>query len=102
LMAPDRPKLTGLRPCDTRDRLYAGAHLLPKGASQAVENDQGVVTSVTFSPSLNYWIGIGLLTDGSERIGETIQMVDLLRDAVVDVEVCSPVFVDQKGERPLA
>jgi methylglutamate dehydrogenase subunit C len=102
LTAPDRPKLTGLRPCDTRDRLYAGAHLLPKGAPHAAERDQGVVTSVTFSPSLNYWIGIGLLTSGPERIGETIQMVDLLRDAVVDVEVCSPVFVDQKGERPLA
>jgi sarcosine oxidase subunit alpha len=101
LTAPDRPKLTGLRPCDTRDRLYAGAPLLPKGAPHAVENDQGVVTSVTFSPSLNHWVGIGLLSNGPQRIGETMQMVDLLRDAVVDVEVCSPVFVDQKGERPL-
>ena len=66
------------------------------------ENDQGVITSVTFSPSLKHWIGIGLLTYGPERIGETMQMVDLLRDAVIDVEVCSPVFVDKKGERLLA
>ena len=57
----DRPRLVGLRPRDNDKRLYAGAHLLPAGAALRAENDQGVVTSVAFSPTLDGWIGLGLL-----------------------------------------
>jgi sarcosine oxidase subunit alpha len=89
-----------LRPRDPKKRLYAGAHLLPVGAAHITENDQGVITSVAFSPSLQHWIGLALLARGPERIGETVTMVDFMRSATVEAEVCSPVFVDPKGERP--
>ncbi len=99
LCEPDRQQFIGFQPRDAGQRLNAGAHVLPAGAAHTAGNDQGVVTSVAFSPSLNTWIGLGLLVRGPERIGETVQMVDPVRDNVVEMEVCSPVFVDPKGER---
>jgi glycine cleavage system aminomethyltransferase T len=58
-----------------------------------------VITSVAYSPSLNRWIGLGLLVGGMARNGETIMMVDFMRDAFIEAEVCPPVFIDPKGER---
>jgi methylglutamate dehydrogenase subunit C len=99
LTDPERPKLVGLRPRDARSRLYAGAHLLPVGSSRVAENDQGVITSVAYSPSLKHWIGLGFLIRGLSRIGQTVAMTDFMRDIFVEVEVCSPVSVDPNGER---
>ncbi|MGH6833694.1 MAG: sarcosine oxidase subunit alpha, partial [Methyloceanibacter sp.] len=55
LTDPARPTLVGLRPLDREDRLRAGAHLLPKDAESVAKHDQGYVTSIAFSPSLNHW-----------------------------------------------
>jgi methylglutamate dehydrogenase subunit C len=99
LTDPKRPKLVGLRPRNAGERLYAGSHLLPKGAAHVVENDHGVVTSVAFSPSLDHWIGLGFIVGGTARIGETVTMVDFMRNSFIEVELCAPVFVDPKGER---
>jgi sarcosine oxidase subunit alpha len=94
-----RPKLVGLRARDPAQRLYAGAHLLPIGAALTADNDEGVITSVAFSPSLNHWVGLALLARGPQRLGQTVMMVDFMRNAFHEVEVCSPAFVDPKGER---
>jgi methylglutamate dehydrogenase subunit C len=99
LVDPKRPKLVGLQPRDRRKRLYAGAHLLPLGASHVAENDEGIITSVAFSPSLDRWIGLGLIIGGAERVGQTVMMVDFMRESFIEVELCPPVFVDPKGER---
>jgi heterotetrameric sarcosine oxidase alpha subunit len=99
LLEPERPQFVGLRPRDPNKKLSAGAHLLPAGAAHSVENDQGVITSVAFSPSLNSSIGLGFLVRGPKRLGETVTMVDPVRNSVVSVEVCSPVFIDPDGER---
>jgi methylglutamate dehydrogenase subunit C len=99
LVDPKRPKLVGLRPRDTRKRLFAGAHLLPVGAALVAENDQGIITSVAFSPSLDHWVGLGFIVGGADRIGQTVMMIDFMRDSFIEVEVCAPVFVDPKGER---
>jgi sarcosine oxidase subunit alpha len=99
LLDPKRPKFVGLRLRDPRQRLYAGAHLLPVGAAFIAENDQGVITSVAYSPSLSQWIGLGLLVGGVERVGQTVMMIDFMRNTFIEAEVCSPVFVDPKGER---
>ena len=95
----ERPKLVGLCARDPAKRLYAGAHLLPMGVAHIAGNDQGVITSVAFSPSLNHWVGLALLAHGPQRLGETVVMVDFMRNACHEVEVCAPVFVDPKGER---
>jgi sarcosine oxidase subunit alpha len=99
LLETGRLQITGFRPRDTSRRIFAGAHLLPNGKPPTAESDQGVITSVAFSPSLSHWVGIGLLVNGPERVGETLRMVDLMAGAVADVEVCSPIFIDPKGER---
>ena len=99
LADPDRMRVVGLKPLDPAKRLRAGAHLLPANAATVAEHDQGVVTSVAFSPSLGHWVGLALLQRGPERLGERIRAVDLVRDADVEVDVCAPCFVDPQGER---
>jgi methylglutamate dehydrogenase subunit C len=99
LRDPSRPSLVGLRPINTSARFRAGAHLTPRGVPAVAENDQGVVTSVAFSPSLGHWIGLGLLTQGAWRRGERICAADPLRRSSVEVEVCSPVFIDPEGAK---
>lgn len=95
----NRPAIAGFRPVDPSQRLHAGAHLLPPTATARAENDEGVLTSVAFSPGLNHWIGLGLLARAAERLGQRVRAVDPVRNAEVEVEICPPCFVDPQGER---
>lgn len=98
-----RPVLVGVRPIDAFAPVRSGAHLLAMGDAPTLENDQGYVTSATFSPMLNSWIALGLLSRGRERLGERMRVHDPLRsDTDVEVEVVPPVFFDPAGERVLA
>ena len=99
LLDPDRPMLAGFKPVDRAERLRAGAHFVPLGAPAAAEYDEGHMTSVAFSPTLGYWIGLGLLRRGPERVGERVRAFDPVRGGDVAVEICSPSFVDAAGER---
>jgi len=99
LLDPARPRFVGFRPVDRTKRLRAGAHFVAVGKVASAENDEGFMTSVAYSPVLKHWIGLGLLRNGPERIGEVIRCVDPLRGEAMDVEICSPVFVDPKEER---
>jgi len=95
----DRAVLVGLRPVNRGARLYSGAHFLARGASATLENDQGYVTSVTFSPMLGHWIGLGMLRRGRERHGEILRAHDPVRSGDTEVEVVPPVFFDPEGVR---
>ena len=99
LLAPDRPAFVGFQPVDRTARLRAGAHFLSVGAAASVENDQGYMTSVAFSPMLDHWIGLGVITRGPERIGERVRAFDPVRNGDVEVEICSPHFFDPEGVR---
>jgi sarcosine oxidase subunit alpha len=99
LLEPNRPTLVGLKPVDRTQRLRAGAHFLGVGAAATIENDEGYMTSVAFSPSLGHWIGLGLLSRGPERWGERVRAYDPVRSGDVEVEICSPVFLDPEGAR---
>lgn len=99
LTDPERPALVGFRPVDRAKRLRGGAHFLARGASPAIENSEGYMTSVAFSPMCGHWIGLGLLKRGPARIGEVVIAHDPLRDGDIEVEVCSPVFYDPEGKR---
>jgi methylglutamate dehydrogenase subunit C len=98
LTDPDRPSLVGIRPLGG-ERLRAGGHLIPRGASTIAANDQGYVTSVAFSPTLCHPIGLALLKRGRNRIGEHVIVHDPVRGPDVEVEICRPVFVDPEGAR---
>ena len=99
LKDPSRPVLVGLKVVRPKDRLRAGAHLVPGGAEAVQANDQGHVTSIAFSPSEGRYIALGLLARGSERHGETVDAVFPLKKERVAVEVCAPCFVDPEGAR---
>jgi sarcosine oxidase subunit alpha len=99
LLADDRPALAGFRPLDRKARLRAGAHFLPVGAAANIENDQGYMTSVAFSPMLGHWIGLGMIARGPQRSGERVRACDPVRNGDVEVEICNPVFFDPEGTR---
>jgi glycine cleavage system aminomethyltransferase T len=99
LVDPSRPTLVGLKPVDRSQRLRNGALLFARGVTPSPDNKAGYVTSSAFSPSCGHWIGLGLLADGPERIGETIRAWDPIRSADFDLEVVSPVFIDAEGAR---
>jgi methylglutamate dehydrogenase subunit C len=99
LMAADRPRLVGLKPVNRQDCLRAGAHFIRVGAKPAGREDEGYMTSVAFSPTLNHWVGLGLLAHGPERHGGRVRAYDPVRGGDVAVEVCNPVFYDPAGER---
>ena len=99
LLDEGRPAFVGLKPVDKTARLRAGAHFLPVGADATIKNDQGYMTSVAFSPSLDHWIGLGVIVRGPQRIGERVRAYDPVRNGDVEVEICDPVFVDREGAR---
>ena len=99
LLETDREVLVGVKPLDPSARLTAGAHFVPLDAPVNPANDEGHVTSVAFSPSLNLSIGLGLLKRGRERMGEGLRAVDALRGTDIRVEVCPTCFLDPEGAR---
>ncbi|HEY7765470.1 MAG TPA: sarcosine oxidase subunit alpha family protein [Aestuariivirgaceae bacterium] len=99
LTRPDREVVVGIRPANKTDRLYSGAHILTKGDAPSLENDQGYVSSVAFSPMLDMWIGLALCKRGRERHGETVQLFDGLRDMHIEAELCEPVHFDKENKR---
>jgi glycine cleavage system aminomethyltransferase T len=99
LLVRDRPALAGFRPVDRTVRLRAGAHFLPVGTAASIEDDQGYMTSVAFSPILGHWIGLGVIARGPQRIGARVRAYDPVRNGDVEVEICNPAFFDPEGAR---
>jgi len=99
LHGPQREQLVGLKPAGASKMLNAGAHLFAVGAKAVSDNDQGVITSACFSPTLGHPIALAQLKNGPARHGEMIQMVDHLRGVQTLCEICDPVFYDPEGGR---
>ncbi len=99
LTGPEREQLVGLRPIQAGKALTAGGHLFGRNDPATRENDQGYVTSVCWSPTLNASLGLGFLKNGRARKGETVRFVDHLRHSDMLAEVTDPVFFDPEGGR---
>jgi sarcosine oxidase subunit alpha len=99
LLDPNRPALVGVKPCERNAKLSAGAHFIARDTKATLKNDQGYITSVAFSPALESWIGLGLLTSGRNRWSERLLAYDAVRGGEVEVQVVNPVFVDPDGAR---
>ncbi|MCI2398586.1 sarcosine oxidase subunit alpha family protein [Aliiroseovarius subalbicans] len=99
LSASGREQLVGLRPVGAVKQLLSGAHLFNETAEAVRVNDQGYVTSVGFSPTMDTFLGLGFLKNGRARHGERVRMVDHLRGVEAICEVCDPVFFDPEGGR---
>ncbi len=99
MLEPDRPIFVGLKPLNGTSKLTGGAHFLDIGMKPSLSADLGHMMSTAYSPVLQSWIGLGILKNGRERIGETIRAVDFMRGTDIEVEICDPVFFDSNGER---
>lgn len=99
MTSPDRQVVVGIKPVSPTQRLRSGAHVLPKGAIPGPETDQGYVTSVCFSPMMNQWVGMGLVSKGRDRHGEIVRIYDPVRNEDFEAELCSPIFYDPEGGR---
>jgi sarcosine oxidase subunit alpha len=99
LTDPHRPVLMGFRPVDRSKRIRAGSHFLRLAAPAIAANDEGYMTSAAFSPACGHWIGLGLIRDGRQRIGERVRAFDAMQGGDAEVEICDPVFVDPEGTR---
>ena len=103
LTEPNRAQLVGLEPVDKAAIFKTGAILRREGDPQGEPgkgHGLGWVSSVTHSPALGHWIGLGLIEGGLERWdNRTILAADPVRGQDVTVRVVSPHFVDPDGAR---
>ncbi|QRM53929.1 sarcosine oxidase subunit alpha family protein [Sinorhizobium sp. BG8] len=97
LQAPDRPRLVGVKPIDPATSFRTGSHILVKGASPSLDNDQGYVTSSAYSPHLGHTIGLALVKHGPERHGEEVLVWNALRAEYTPALLCDPVFLDPEN-----
>ena len=95
----DALRLVGFRPVDNSLSLRAGAHFIAKGVTPSLRNDEGWMTSVAYSPTMEGFIGLGFINNGHERLGETVMAVDPLHGEAIEVTIQSPHFVDPEGAR---
>jgi sarcosine oxidase subunit alpha len=79
---------------------------IPRGAKIVADPDHalpnpmlGHVTSWCFSPHLDAWIALALVSAGRSRHGETLWAVSPLAGAKAQVTVGPPAFIDPNGER---
>ncbi len=98
LVSPDRPRLVGIRAVDPsfEKRLRGGAHLVEKPDSK---KSLGWTTSITRSVELERWLGLAMIHQGPERIGQRLYAAYPLKNEMVEVEVCSPHHVDPENLR---
>ena len=95
----DITTLSGFKPVKHSQKLEAGSHLISVGKSPTMENDEGWLSSVAFSPTLGHYIGLGFIERGHTRVGEKVLAVNLLQNKTTEVEIVSPHFIDPEGDK---
>ena len=95
----EREQLVGLKPVGEVKQLTTGAHLFDEGSEATRVNDQGYITSVCYSPTLESTLALGFLKNGPARHGEVVRVVDHVRGIETTAEVMNPVFFDPEGGR---
>ena len=92
-----RLEFVGLTPAKEGGVLVAGAHVIDAGYTSAPAPTQGYVTSACYSPNLQRYVGLGLVRDGSRRLGETVNVYDA--GEVQGAHISAPVAWDPEGDR---
>lgn len=95
---PDRKQLVGLKTVDPNV-------VLPEGAQGVFDPNApipmpmvGHITSSYWSANLGRSIAMGFVKGGLDKMGEKVYY-PLADGKVVEAEICSPIFLDPKGER---
>ena len=101
LSADDREMLVGFFPISENEMFNAGTIVCEKNNIKG----QGVgrITSVTHSPELGHWIGIGFVKGGLEKWKDiTLVGADPVRNKQMEIKVVSPHMIDPEGKRMYA
>ncbi len=92
-----RLEFVGLTPVQQGGVLAAGAHVIDADRSGAPAPTRGYVTSACYSPNLQRYVGLGLVQDGSRRLGETVNVYDA--GEVQGARISAPAAWDPEGDR---
>ncbi len=96
MFGPEREQLVGLK---SAMPMTAGAHLFAPGDRVHRETDQGYVTSVCYSATLDAHLALAFVKNGRARHGDRIRVVDHLRKLDVTAEITDLVFHDKEGAK---
>jgi len=97
LLAPGRRQLVGLKTRDPKLLLEEGAQIVADPKQPVPMKMIGHVTSSYWSENCGRSIALALVENGRECLGERLYVP--MPDGVIEVEVASTVFFDEKGER---
>ena len=98
LSSEDREKLVGFFPVNKKEIFDAGTLVCEKNNIKGF--GIGRITSVTHSPELGHWIGIGFIQGGVERWKNKIVIgSDPVRNKQMEIQIVSPHMVDPEGQR---
>ncbi|MDQ2632909.1 MAG: aminomethyltransferase family protein, partial [Pseudomonadota bacterium] len=97
LIAAGRKQLVGLKTKDPKTVLEEGAQIVADPNQSIPMKMIGHVTSSYWSQNCGRSIALALVVDGRARMGETLFVP--MPAGVIEVEICSPVFFDEKGAR---
>ncbi len=97
LVASGRRQLVGLKTLDPKTVLEEGAQIVADPQQPIPMTMIGHVTSSYWSENCGQSIAMALLVDGRSRMGEKLFVP--MPGGAIEVEVCSPVFFDEKGGR---
>ncbi len=97
---PKRPKLVGLVPTDGKSRIRSGAILVEDPNASLPMPKLGHVSSGAYlSPTLKHPIALGLITGGTNKIGEIVWATSPLHGESNEVRIVDPNFYDKEGKR---
>jgi len=96
LTASDRQQLIGVRPVERAARLRNGSQIL---APHASDTSLGFVTSSTPSAMAAGWVGLALLAQGRQRIGQRLIAASSIHGERIQIEIVSPHHVDPESHR---
>ncbi len=97
LLAKGRKQLVGLKAREPRTVLEEGAQVVADPHQAIPMTMIGHVTSSYWSENCGRGIALALVAGGRDRMGETLYVP--MADRTIEVEVVTPVFFDEKGER---
>ncbi len=95
----NRQCVVGIKPCDAKDKIRSGSHILKENDAPSMAADQGYISSVAWSPMLNMWLGLALIANGGARRGEVVKIFDGVRNIHMFGQICDPVHFDRKHAR---
>jgi sarcosine oxidase subunit alpha len=91
---PDRLQLVALTAGDDRTRLPVGAQI---AAGSPPTQSEGYVTSSYMSPTLGAPVALGMLSRGTQRLGERVRVHHL--GTTLEAVVVKAPFIDPTGEK---